>query len=127
MGSIKNFFALALCFLLGFFFIVAGGKKLLGQEAQIDRFFRWGYPIWFFYVIGTMELVGGFCLFIPHARFFAVWALSVIMVGAFVTHLQAGEISAVPVPLVLLVLLFILAWAMRPLPGKTRSGTDSPG
>jgi len=106
---------------------VAGGKKLLGQEAQIDSFFRWGYPLWFFYVIGAMELVGGFCLFIPQVRFFAVWALSVIMVVAFVTHLQAGEISAVPVPLVILVLLFILAWGMRPLLVKNRSGTDSPG
>ena len=123
----KTFFTAAPWFFLGFFFIVAGGGKLLGQEAQIDSFFRWGYPLWFLYLTGTIELVSGVCLLIPQLRFFAVLALSVTMVGAFMTHLRAGEMAAVPVPLVLLVLLLILAWTIRHPPGKIRSGTDSPG
>jgi putative oxidoreductase len=121
----KNFFTAAPWFLLGFFFIMAGGKKLLGQEAQIDSFFRWGYSLWFLYFIGAIELVSGICLLIPQVRFFSVLVLSITMVGAVMTHLRAGEMAAVPVPLVLLVLLLILAWTMRRLPGKTRSGTDS--
>ncbi len=72
-----------LCFLLGLFFIMAGGKKLLGQEAQIDSFFRWGYPLWFLYLIGAIELVGGISLLIPQLRFFAILILSVTMIGAF--------------------------------------------
>jgi uncharacterized membrane protein YphA (DoxX/SURF4 family) len=123
----KNFFRAALWFLLGLFFIMAGGKKLLGQEAQIDSFFRWGYPLWFLYVIGAIELVGGIGLLIPQVRVFAVLILSVTMVGAVMTHFRAGEMTAVPVPLVLLVLLFILAWTMRRSSGKRRAGTDSPG
>jgi putative oxidoreductase len=127
VGNMKTFFKTVPSLLLGIFFIMAGGKKLLGQEAQIDSFFRWGYPLWFLYLIGAIELVGGICLLIPQVRFFAVLVLSVTMVGAFLTHLRAGEMAAVPVPLVLLVLLLILAWTMRRSPGKTRSGTDSPG
>jgi uncharacterized membrane protein YphA (DoxX/SURF4 family) len=127
VGNLKTFFKAVPCFLLGLFFIMAGGKKLLGQEAQIDSFFRWGYPLWFLYLIGAIELVGGICLLIPQVRFFAVLVLSATMVGAFMTHLRAGEMAAVPVPLVLLVLLLILAWTMRRPPGKTRSGTGSPG
>lgn len=123
----KTFFKALSSFLLGFFFIVAGGKKLLGQEAQIDSFFRWGYPLWFLYLIGAIELGGGICLLIPQVRFFAVLVLSVTMVGAFITHLRAGEMAALPVPLVLVVLLLILAWTMRCSPGKTDSGTGSPG
>lgn len=123
----KTFFKAVPFFLLGFFFIVAGGKKLLGQEAQIDSFFRWGYPLWFLYLIGTVELVGGIGLLIPQIRIFAVPVLSVTMVGAFITHLRAGEMAAVPVPLVLLVLLLVLAWMMRSSPGKTGSGAGSPG
>ena len=112
--------------LLGIFFIMAGGKKLLGQEAQIDSFFRWGYPLWFLYLIGAIELVGGICLLIPQVRFIAVLVLSITMVGAFITHLRADEMAAVPVPLVLLVLLLILAWTMRRSAEKTGSGTNSP-
>ena len=120
----KNIFQTALNVLLGVFFIMAGGKKCLGQEAQIDSFFRWGYPIWFLYVIGAIELVGGISLLIPQLRFFAILILSVTMIGASMTHFRAGEMAAVPVPFILLVLLLILAWTMGGAPGKTRSGTD---
>lgn len=123
----KTFLKAVPCFLLGFFFIMAGGKKLLGQEAQIDSFFQWGYPLWFLYLVGAIELVGGICLLIPQVRFFAVLVLSVTMVGAFITHLRVGEMEAIPVPLVLLTFLFILAWTIRRPPVKNRSETDSPG
>jgi putative oxidoreductase len=126
VGNMKPFFKIVPSLLLGIFFIMAGGKKLLGQEAQIDSFFRWGYPLWFLYLIGAIELMGGICLLIPQVRFIALLVLSVTMVGAIITHLRAGEMAAVPVPLVLLVLLLILAWTMRRSPGTVRSGTDFP-
>ena len=106
---------------------MAGWKELLGQKVQIDSFFRWGSPQWVLYVIGAIELVGGVRLLIPQLRCFAVLILSVAMVGAFMTHLRAGEMDAVPVPLVLLALLFILAWTIRWPLGMIRSGTNSPG
>lgn len=121
----KNFFHTALNILLGIFFIMAGGKKLLGQEAQIDSFFRWGYPLWFLYMIGAIELVGGISLLIPQIRFFAILMLSVTMIGASITHFRAGEMSAVPVPFIFLVLLLILAWTMGGISRKTCSGTDT--
>lgn len=118
----KNFFKIVPCFLLGLFFIIAGGKKLLGQEAQIDSFFRWGYPLWFLYLIGVVELVGGIGLFFPQLRLYAVMVLSITMVGASMTHLKAGEVAAIPVPVVLLLLLLLLAWTMGGSTKKTPSG-----
>lgn len=118
----KNFFKIVPCFLLGLFFIIAGGKKLLGQEAQIDSFFRWGYPLWFLYLIGVIELVGGIGLFIPQVRLYAVMVLSLTMVGASMTHLKAGEVAAIPIPVVLLLLLLLLAWTMGGSTKKTPSG-----
>jgi len=122
----KNFFSAVPWFLLGFFFIVTGGKKLLGQEAQIDSFFRWGYSLWFLYFIGAIELVSGICLLIPQFRFFSALVLSITMVGAVITHLLAGEMAAVPVPLAFLVLLLILAWTMMRRPTGKAPGKDSP-
>jgi putative oxidoreductase len=123
--KMRFFFTTALWILLGFFFVVAGGKKLLGQEAQIDSFFRWGYSLWFFYLIGAIELAGGIGLFISQLRFIAALVLSLTMAGAFLTHLRAGEMAAVPIPLALLFLLLILAWMVRPSTGTDRSRQDS--
>lgn len=108
---------------MGIFFIVAGGKKLFAQEAQIDSFFRWGYPFWFLYLIGAMELMGGISLFIPQLRFYAALLLSITMVGAFMTHLRSGEMEAISVPLILLIVLLMLAWISQAPIRKERSGT----
>ncbi len=85
----------------------------MGSHDQIEHFRQWGYPLWFLYFIGLVEVVGGFCLFIPKAQYYGIVVLSVTMVGAAVTHLRAHEMSAFPVPLILLVLLAMLAWTMR--------------
>ncbi len=109
----KNFIKIALWVVLGGMFIMAGGAKLMGEHSQVEHFEQWGYPIWFLYVTGLIEVGGGLCLFIPKARFYGVVVLSVTMVGAALTHLRAHEMSAFPVPLVLLVLLIMLGWTMR--------------
>ncbi|MGD9850071.1 MAG: DoxX family protein [Nitrospirales bacterium] len=98
---------------LGVMFIMAGGVKLLAQQSQVEHFAHWGYPLWFLYFTGIVEVCGGLCLFVPKAQFYGVVALSITMVGAAGTHLRAGELGAFPIPLVLLGLLFVLAWTMR--------------
>ncbi|WNM63431.1 DoxX family protein [Candidatus Nitrospira neomarina] len=107
-----------LCVLLGIFFIAAGGAKLMGSPSQVEHFAQWGYPFWFLYLTGIIEVGGGLCLFIPRTQWYGIGVLSITMVGATLTHLRAGEMGAVPVPLVLLGLLLLLAWAIRETPGK---------
>ncbi len=96
---------------------MAGGAKLMGSHSQVEHFAQWGYPLWFLYLTGVIEVVGGICLFIPKVQFYGIVVLSVTMVGAALTHLRAHEMSAFPVPLVLLALLVMLAWSM-PKPVK---------
>ncbi|MGD1844749.1 MAG: DoxX family protein [Salibacteraceae bacterium] len=55
------------------------------------QFAAYGYPIWFMYFIGVAEIAGVIGLFIPKLRILAASGLLVIMVGAFVTHLIAGD------------------------------------
>jgi hypothetical protein len=71
-----------------------------------------GLPLWFLSLIGE-QTVRGMCVLIPQVRLFAGLFLAVTNGGAFMTHLLAGEMAAVPVPLVL---LLILAWTMHPSP-----------
>ncbi|MDT3776416.1 DoxX family protein [Nitrospira sp. MA-1] len=109
----KRVMTIVLCVLLGIFFIAAGGAKLMGSESQVEHFAQWGYPIWFLYLTGVIEVGGGLCLFISKTQWYGMVGLSITMVGAALTHLKAGEMGAVPVPLVLLGLLLLLAWMIR--------------
>jgi uncharacterized membrane protein YphA (DoxX/SURF4 family) len=109
----KKLIKAALWIVLGAMFIMAGGAKLMGQHSQVEHFAQWGYPLWFLYLTGIIEVGGGICLFIPKAQFYGIVVLSITMVGAALTHLRAGEMSAFPVPVVLLALLLMLAWTMR--------------
>ena len=92
---------------------MAGGAKLLNPDAHAGSFANWGYPQWFLYVTGIIEVGGAIGLLIPAARFYATVVLSATMVGAAITHLRAGEMGAVPVPLVILALLMVFAWTLR--------------
>ncbi len=114
----KRVMNIVLAVLLGVFFISAGGAKLMGSPSQVEHFAQWGYPLWFLYLTGFIEVGGGVSLFIRKTQWYSLVVLSITMVGAALTHLKAGEMSVVPVPLVLLGLLFLLAWVIRKNPGK---------
>lgn len=114
----KRVMIIVLAVLLGIFFIAAGGAKFMGSQSQVEHFAQWGYPLWFAYLTGIIEVGGGLCLFIPKTQWHGIVVLSMTMVGAALTHLKAGEIGAVPVPLVFLGLLLLLAWVVRKNPGK---------
>ena len=117
----KKTIQIALWIVLGGMFIIAGGAKLMGEHSQVEHFEQWGYPLWFLYVIGFIEVGGGICLFMPKTQFYGIIVLSVTMVGAAFTHLRAHEMSAFPVPVVLLALLVALALTMpKPLKLKEK-------
>jgi putative oxidoreductase len=112
-NDMKKFIKTALWVVLGAMFLMAGGAKLMGSHSQVEHFAQWGYPLWFLYLTGIIEVGGGICLFIPKAQFYGIVVLSLTMVGAALTHLRAHEMNAFPVPVVLLCLLVLLAWSMR--------------
>ncbi len=109
-------------FLLALFFFSAGGSKLASPDAQMEAFLRWGYPGWFLYVTGLVEVAGAVLLLVPTVRLYGAALLACTMLGATVTHLRAGEMAAVPVPLVLLTFVGLIAWVSRP---RRPSGTTT--
>jgi len=54
-------------------------------------FERWGYPIWFMYLIGVVEVVGGIGLIIQRFSATAGAALALMMIGAIGTHVIHSE------------------------------------
>mgnify|MGYP001618369512 CR=1 FL=1 len=99
--------------LLAAFFLVAGGSKLASSASSSANFARWGYPGWFMYVVGVVEAGGAIALLIPRVAGFAALLLCGTMVGAALTHLIHGEMTAAPVPLVLLALVALVGYVRR--------------
>ena len=103
--------------LVGLAFLMAGGTKLMGQEMHVENYIRWGYPNWFMYLTGTIEVLGAVLIVIPATRFYGALLLTATMLGAIFTHIQANEPAMLPVPIVLLLLSGFVAWMNRPNAG----------
>lgn len=96
-------------------FLLTGGTKLMGVEMHVENFARWGYPDWFMYLTGLIEVSGAILIVLPKTRFYGALLLVATMVGAILTHIQADEIAAMPVPIVLLLLAASVAWMNKPV------------
>lgn len=71
---------------LGAFMLLASYPKLIGAEQLLENFKNWGYPDWFHYPIGALELLGGIGLFLPKFRKWAALGIIGLMMGAVYTH-----------------------------------------
>ncbi|MBI3665106.1 MAG: DoxX family protein [Acidobacteria bacterium] len=98
---------------LALMFLGAGGSKLAGMQMHLEHFAHWGYPSWFVYVIGTVEVGGAVLLLIPAVRFYGAALLTCNMVGATFTHIKAGEWTRLPLPVAVLVALAVVLASSR--------------
>jgi uncharacterized membrane protein YphA (DoxX/SURF4 family) len=53
-------------------------------------FMRWGYPVWFLFLIGGLEFGGGIAILIPRLAGYGALVLAIVMLGALVTRLIHG-------------------------------------
>ena len=108
--------------LIALVMIMAGGSKLSGAEEQVKGFAAMGYPTWFLYLTGVIEVVGGILLLIPRTAVFGVLLLGATMVGAVLSVLKMGDVAHAPIPLVFLLVIALIGWlridSFRKLLGK---------
>lgn len=61
-------------------------------DAMLDMWINvYGYPLWFRWVTGVLELVAAVLILIPSVRFWGGLLTACIMIGAAITNLRAGE------------------------------------
>lgn len=77
--------------LLAAILLLSGGAKLAGLEFEIEAFQRWGYPLWFMYLIGSIEAAGGMALLFRRVSALAAAGLALMMIGAVMTHVLHAE------------------------------------
>jgi uncharacterized membrane protein YphA (DoxX/SURF4 family) len=80
------------------FFIMSGIQKLLGAEQMVILFRDLGYPVWFRFAVGTIEVIGAVLLLIPRTSLYSASGLCVLMAGAVISELQLGHASRVVLP-----------------------------
>jgi putative oxidoreductase len=102
----------ALQVLLGALFVLLGTGKF-GDPTWQRNFERWGYPDGFYMVVGVLEALGGLLLLVPRLASYSAAMVSIIMIGASLTHLVHGEFRRVAPPLIYLALLAIVGVARR--------------
>lgn len=108
-----NIGAWVLSALLAAAFVMAGGSKLAGVEMHVQNFARWGFPSWFLYVTGGIEVASALGLLWRRTAGLAALGLVATMVGAVLTHLKAGEAQMVVAPVVLGLMAGAVAYLRR--------------
>ena len=83
-----------LIWIVGISFIVVGALKYASLEPELKSVFeRANYPTWFYYAIGTVELLGGILLLMTAATSKRLGSIIIglIMLGALVTRFMLDE------------------------------------
>ena len=76
---------------LALIFFASGAAKLAGLEFEIAAFENWGYPLWFMYLVGVIEVGGALLLLVPRLSGLAAGGLALFMTGAVGTHIIHAE------------------------------------
>jgi uncharacterized membrane protein YphA (DoxX/SURF4 family) len=97
----------AVLVVVGLFFMMNGFFKASGADQAVTTFQSYGYADWFRVLIGVIELAGGLALMFRKTFFYAAVLLTVVLVGAVVTHINHSESAMLPMPLALIVILAI--------------------
>ena len=95
----KNIIAWILAGILALAFFGAGITKLLGTDMQIKNFEGWGYPLWFRFPVGLIEIALAIGLVIPGFRKITIYGIFIWTVAAVITHLQAGQANMIAGPI----------------------------
>lgn len=91
-------------------FLITGSFGLLMPAKIHEGFVHYGYPAWFGTFIVACEFLGGIGVLVPRVAALAATGLSVIMIGAFFTHIVHHEYLYTIGPLLLLGLLFVILY-----------------
>ena len=109
----ENIVAWVISVLLAAVFFAAGGSKLATVPEMVRNFAGWGYPTWFMYLTGCIEVLSAVLLLMPRTAAYGGALLICVMVGAIFTHLTHSQAAMAPIPVVLLVLAGVETYLRR--------------
>lgn len=77
-----------------------------------------GYPLYFLTIIGVWKILGVVALLVPRTALLKEWAYAgfvFLLTGAVCSHIAVGHGAAELFPALLLLVLTVLSWYLRPV------------
>lgn len=102
-----------LAWLLAAFFLIGAIGNIFATEQIAADYARWGYPGWFHYLTGSLELITAMLLALISLRFWGAVLGAVLMVAASSTVLLHREYGHAIAPLVVLASSAAVGWWAR--------------
>lgn len=107
--------------ILSFCIFFGGLAQALQLKQTIEGFKPLGYPTFFISLIGIWKVLGVIAILAPGFKLLKEWAYAGIfftMTGAVISHIASNDIKAQIIAPVVLAILTILSWHLRPADRK---------
>lgn len=101
--------------------VSTGVVQLMRMKEEVDNITALGYPVYFLTVIGVWKLLGVVAVLVPRLPLLKEWAYAgffFTMTGAAISHLVSGSPMSKLFPSLLLLVLTVISWALRPVERK---------
>ena len=102
----RHVFALA----LAAFFVVGSLSNIFAARSIYEEYLKWGYPGWFHFVTGSLELTTAVLLARTSTRLVGSALGCAVMLGALATVTLHGEFGHALPPLVVATLTIVVGW-----------------
>ncbi|MEM6429630.1 MAG: DoxX family protein [Deinococcota bacterium] len=102
--------------------VSTGIVQLIRLPSEVDAFTQLGYPLYLLTVLGIWKLLGTVAVLLPKFPLLKEWAYAgffFVMSGAIISNLASGNPIASILPALLLLILTVVSWGLRPVPRKT--------
>jgi hypothetical protein len=108
---------------LATFFVVGSLTNIVAPGSIYEEYLRWGYPHWFHFVTGSLELMAAVLLAQAQTRLWGAALGCTVMLAALATVTLHGEYGHGMPPLVAATLSIVVGWIAwrKRLPPETDS------
>jgi hypothetical protein len=95
---------------LAAFFVVGSLINIVASRSIIEEYLKWGYPHWFHFVTGSLELMTAVLLARARTRLWGSALGCTVMLAALTTVTLHGEYGHGVAPLVVATLSIVVGW-----------------
>ncbi len=95
---------------LAAFFVVGSLSNIVAPRSILEEYLKWGYPHWFHFVTGSLELMTAVLLARARTRLWGSVLGCTVMLAALATVTVHGEYGHGVAPLVVAALSIVVGW-----------------
>lgn len=95
---------------LAAFFFLGSLSNIFAPESIYEEYLKWGYPRWFHFLTGSLELTAAILIFRARSRLLGLALGCTVMFAAIATVMIHGEYRHAVLPLVVAIWSLVIGW-----------------